>query len=111
MPFPLSALRMGAAAPAAARRAVPAGVWPRLGAIGLGFGLALGSLAARIARRWRDRARSLRLQDLDDATLRDLGLTRSELSSLEMEASGRIEATRQRVRRPEGPCAGPAPRR
>lgn len=103
MNFPFSAPRTGAAP--------PAGVWPRLSATGLGLGHAIGLLAARFARRWRDRPRTLRLQDLDEATLRDLGLTRCELSSLEWEASGRIEVTRQRVHRPDDPRAGPAPRR
>lgn len=34
---------------------------------------------------------------LDDATLRDLGLSRSELPSYQAEAEGRVEATRRRI--------------
>ena len=34
---------------------------------------------------------------LDDAALRDLGLSRSELSSFDAEAEGRIPITRRRV--------------
>ena len=38
-----------------------------------------------------------RMPWLDDATLRDLGLTRSELSSFQAEAMGRTEVTRRRL--------------
>jgi hypothetical protein len=36
-------------------------------------------------------------RDIDDATLRDLGISRSELSSFRAEAEGRVERTRLRV--------------
>jgi len=35
--------------------------------------------------------------DIDDKTLRDLGISRSELSSFRAEAEGRVERTRLRV--------------
>lgn len=58
---------------------------------------------ARQARQ-RMRLRSARraerrlLEGLSDATLRDLGLTRGELGSVQAEAEGRVQATRRRVR-------------
>jgi uncharacterized protein YjiS (DUF1127 family) len=55
------------------------------------------SAISRMARLWRGRQRTLSLHELDDATLRDLGLSRSELDSIELEASGRIEITRSRL--------------
>ena len=57
-----------------------------------------------LAELWRDivgswqRARlQARQPGLDDATLRDLGISRSELGSFEAEASGRAPATRLRT--------------
>jgi hypothetical protein len=58
---------------------------------------------------WRDvvgswcRARAAaRHEPIDDATLRDLGLSRSELASVQEEAEGRVAATRLRVIRARG---------
>lgn len=57
--------------------------------------------AAAVLRLLRRRARSReslgQLQSLDEATLRDLGLARSELSSLIAESSGRAAATRRAI--------------
>lgn len=51
-----------------------------------------------LARRWlRDARRQQELQQLDDATLRDLGLTRSEIASVVSELGGRAAATRRRA--------------
>ena len=55
---------------------------------------------------WRRRAAAARRRDewrtlegLDPATLRDLGLDRSELGSIQAELAGNAPATRRRVRR------------
>lgn len=57
--------------------------------------------AAAVLRLLRRRARSReslgQLQCLDDATLRDLGLARSELASLMAESTGRAAATRRAI--------------
>jgi len=62
--------------------------------------------------RWRDRqvaaTRKRRewqaLRELGDATLRDLGIARSELGSIQAEIDGHVEATRMRVHRHERRC-------
>jgi len=72
-----------------------------------------------LRRRWRPRAADdAALRGLDAATLRDLGLSRSELESVACEAEGAVEPTRRRIaRRPDaaprdGPRSrGSAPRR
>jgi hypothetical protein len=46
-----------------------------------------------LARRHRDDV----AMDIDDKTLRDLGISRCELSSFRAEAEGRVERTRLRV--------------
>lgn len=58
----------------------------------------------RLAEMWRDAVRACRRalaapshEAIDDLTLRDLGMSRSELGSYAAEASGRAELTRQRV--------------
>jgi uncharacterized protein YjiS (DUF1127 family) len=57
--------------------------------------------AVVLMRRAGEAARMLAaLNELDDRTLVDLGLRRSELRSLCAEAQGHVEATRQRVHRP-----------
>lgn len=59
---------------------------------------------------WRRRARQrAELASLDDRTLRDLGLDRSELSSILAEGCGASEATRRRIvpLKPVVPLAGP----
>ena len=77
---------------------------------------------AALRRRWRERrpraADVTALSGLDAATLRDLGLSRSELESVACEAEGAVEPTRRRIaRRPDaaprdGPRSrGSAPRR
>lgn len=48
-----------------------------------------------LARRARHRSELRQLQALDAATLRDLGLTRSELGSVHAELTGRAAATRR----------------
>ena len=58
------------------------------------------ALALALAEAWR-RTRAPRrgtdLDELDDLTLRDLGINRSELSSFHAEANGLAEKTRLRV--------------
>lgn len=66
---------------------------------------AQATTAAGALRQWRLRARRRALErashrellKLDDATLRDLGLTRGELRGLAAEVAGRIEASHPRV--------------
>jgi uncharacterized protein YjiS (DUF1127 family) len=53
------------------------------------------ALLRLVRRRSRYRAQARRLQQLDPATLRDLGLSRSEIGSLLAEATGRAPATRR----------------
>jgi len=50
-----------------------------------------------VRRRSRQRADLRQLQSLDAATLRDLGLTRSEIGSVQAEAAGRSAATRRPI--------------
>ncbi len=78
-------------------RAAMASAWTRPSSIASAAVRLLRSALSRIARRLRGPQRSLSLHELDDATLRDLGLSRSELDSVELEASGRIEITRRRL--------------
>ena len=65
---------------------------------------ALTALGHALATAFRRAFLAGREPALDDAALRDLGLSGSELSSFDAEAEGRIPATRRRVaaqRRPE----------
>ena len=55
---------------------------------------AIRRLIARRRRAWR---RYQDLQHLDERTLRDLGVTRSELASIVSELGGRAAATRRRT--------------
>ena len=67
---------------------------------------------ARTFGEWRRRARQrAELTSLDDRTLRDLGLDRSELSSILAEGCGASEVTRRRIvpLRAAAPLAGPVP--
>lgn len=50
-----------------------------------------------IARRHRARRRYDELQQLDELSLRDLGMTRSEIASVVTELGGRVAATRRRT--------------
>jgi uncharacterized protein YjiS (DUF1127 family) len=55
------------------------------------------ALARLFARQWRARRRFDDLRHLDERTLRDLGVTRSELASVVAELGGRASATRRRT--------------
>lgn len=57
----------------------------------------LRAIARLVARRRRARRRFEDLRHLDERTLRDLGLTRSELASVVAELGGRAAATRRRT--------------
>lgn len=57
----------------------------------------LRAIARLIARRRRARRRFDDLRHLDERTLRDLGITRSELASVVSELGGGAAATRRRV--------------
>jgi len=61
----------------------------------------LADAIERGGRRWavaRERRQNeLALRGLDDRTLSDIGLARSEISSVVAEAAGEIEATRRRI--------------
>jgi uncharacterized protein YjiS (DUF1127 family) len=61
---------------------------------------------------WRAAAQRTRHQRavglLDDATLRDLGLRRSEIGSVLAEAAGEAELTRQRIASALQTAAGPS---
>jgi hypothetical protein len=57
---------------------------------------ALDALRQDVIGSWRW-AIARRAEDLDDAALRDLGLSRSELRSCHAEAVGLVEPTRRRV--------------
>ncbi len=57
----------------------------------------LRAIARLVARRRRARRRFDDLRHLDERTLRDLGITRSELASVVSELGGRAAATRRRV--------------
>lgn len=55
-------------------------------------------LSQALAGDWRrSMAARWKKDELDDATLRDLGISRSELPSYAAEAEQRVEATRRRV--------------
>jgi uncharacterized protein YjiS (DUF1127 family) len=60
-------------------------------------GRRLRAIARLIARRLRARRRFEDLRHLDERTLRDLGVTRSELASIVSELGGRAAATRRRT--------------
>ena len=60
-------------------------------------GRRLRAIARLIARRLRARRRFEDLRHLDERTLRDLGLTRSELASVVAELGGHATATRRRT--------------
>jgi uncharacterized protein YjiS (DUF1127 family) len=60
-------------------------------------GRRLRAIARLIARRLRARRRFEDLRHLDERTLRDLGLTRSELASVIAELGGHAAATRRRT--------------
>jgi len=77
---------------------------------------ALSSMLAALRRRlhvtlaaWRDwrqiRATRLALMNLDAATLRDIGIVRTEIDSLAAEAHGGVAATRARLLTRVGPIA------
>jgi uncharacterized protein YjiS (DUF1127 family) len=57
----------------------------------------LRALAHEIAGVWRHAKARDELSGIDDVTLRDLGLSRSELSSLHAELAGHAERTRRRT--------------
>lgn len=57
----------------------------------------LRAIARLVARRRRARRRFDDLGHLDERTLRDLGISRSELASVVSELGGRAAATRRRV--------------
>ncbi len=57
----------------------------------------LRALMRLIVRRRRAVRHLAELQHLDDATLRDIGLTRSEAASVVSEIGGRVAATRRRT--------------
>ena len=61
------------------------------------LGRRLRAIARLIARRRRARRRFEDLNHLDERTLRDLGITRSELASVVSELGGRAAATRRRT--------------
>lgn len=54
-------------------------------------------LWADLRRSWRHAWGAARHEPVDDATLRDLGLSRCELASIEAEAAGQAERTRLRI--------------
>ena len=57
----------------------------------------LTALGHALATAFRNALAGDREPALDDATLRDLGLSRSELPSYRAEAEGHVEATRRRI--------------
>jgi uncharacterized protein YjiS (DUF1127 family) len=57
----------------------------------------LAALWRDIVGSWRHAVASRRYEHIDDATLRDIGVSRSELSSFDAEARGLAEPTRVRV--------------
>lgn len=57
----------------------------------------LRAIARLVSRRRRARRRFDDLRHLDERTLRDLGVTRSELASIVSELGGRAAATRRRT--------------
>ena len=57
----------------------------------------LRAIARLVVRRRRSRQRFEDLRHLDERTLRDLGVTRSELASVVSELGGRAAATRRRT--------------
>jgi uncharacterized protein YjiS (DUF1127 family) len=61
------------------------------------FARRLRALVRLLARRRRDARRYDDLRHLDERTLRDLGVTRSELASVVAELGGRASASRRRT--------------
>jgi hypothetical protein len=61
------------------------------------YSASLTALGHALATAFRNAFAGGREPALDDATLRDLGLSRSELASYQAEAEGRVEATRRRI--------------
>jgi uncharacterized protein YjiS (DUF1127 family) len=61
------------------------------------LGRRLRAIVRLIARRRRARRRVEDLRHLDERTLRDLGITRSELASVVSELGGHAAATRRRI--------------
>lgn len=57
----------------------------------------LRALVLLVRRRLRAARRRHQLEQLDDAALRDIGLTRGEISSVVSELGGRVAATRRRT--------------
>jgi uncharacterized protein YjiS (DUF1127 family) len=57
----------------------------------------LGALARRAERAFAEAGDRSRLERLDDATLRDIGLSRAEIGSVVAEAYGRVERSRRRL--------------
>ena len=61
----------------------------------------LAARLRRFAERWRQRRAWLHtrrtIEQLDDATLRDIGVTRAEAPSIAAEAVGLVDASRVRV--------------
>jgi uncharacterized protein YjiS (DUF1127 family) len=57
----------------------------------------LRRLAESLAGSWRHAAARRAFHELDDRTLRDLGMSRSEIDSYWVEAHGQAERTRQRI--------------
>lgn len=58
---------------------------------------ALAALWRDLIGSWRSAIARSREPELDEATLRDLGISRSELASFGAEADGRVQATRLRI--------------
>lgn len=59
------------------------------------YGRRAVALYRLLGRRARHRSELRQLQELDAATLRDLGLTRSEVGSVHAESTGRVAVTRR----------------
>jgi uncharacterized protein YjiS (DUF1127 family) len=57
----------------------------------------LRSVFAHMRRRWREAATRRALSELDEGTLRDIGMTRSEIGSVAAEAHHAVLPTRVRL--------------